>query len=170
MTQMRKIQIAKVTLNIGCGTDHTKMDKAVKLIKLIAGIDPVKTYATKRIPSWNLRPGLPIGCKITLRKEHAREVLDRLLQSRDMILTEGCFDGSGNISFGVKEYIDIPGVEYDQEIGIMGLEASVTLKRPGYRIKHRSVQRKKIHGHHRITKEDAIGFAKEELKVKVEDK
>lgn len=165
---MRKVRIAKLTLNIGAGTDHAHMDKGVKLIKQITGIDPVKTRTTKRIPSWGLRPGLPIGCKVTMRGKKARDVLDRLLAALDKILPDGSFDDNGNISFGIKEYIDIPGAKYDQEIGIIGLQASVTLERPGYRVKRRVLQNKRVGKKHKITKADAIAFAKEELKVNVE--
>jgi large subunit ribosomal protein L5 len=167
-TPMLKIKIAKVTLNIGAGTDHAKMEKGIKLLKMITGIEPIKTVSQKRIPSWGLRPGLPVGCKITLRGKKADEVLARLLKARDDILAPSCFDNNGNISFGIKEYIDIPGVEYDQEIGITGLQATVTLERPGYRIKRRLIQRKKVHGHHRITQKDAIQFVTDELNIKVE--
>lgn len=65
MNPMRNIRIEKVTLNIGAGKDQNKLDKARLLLKAITGIEPVKTVTQKRIPGWGLRPGLPIGCKIT---------------------------------------------------------------------------------------------------------
>ena len=61
MNKMREIRIEKITLNIGAGKDVGKLEKGVKLLKNITGINPVKTVTQKRIPTWGLRPGLPIG-------------------------------------------------------------------------------------------------------------
>ena len=166
MNQMRKIRIAKVTLNIGAGKDTSKLEKGVLLLKSITGIDPVKTITSKRIPSWGLRPGLPIGCKITLRKEKAVEVLKRLLEAKDNILKESQFDINGNLAFGIHEYIDIPGVEYDPDIGMMGLEVCVTFERPGFRIKMRKLKKTKIKKNHSISKEEVIDMVKKELNIK----
>jgi len=167
MNIMQNIRIEKLTLNIGCGKDQTKIDKAVKLLKNITGINPVKTTTNKRIPEWGLRPGLPIGCKITLRKIPAKDLLIRLLKAKDNVLKESNFNNSGNVSFGLEEYIDIPDVKYDPEIGIMGLEVCLTLEKLGFRIKKRKVSKKKIPKKHDITKEDAINFMKKEFNIKV---
>lgn len=164
---MKNIRIEKLTLNIGCGKDQSRLDKAIALLKNITGIVPIKTFTKKRIPEWGLRPGLAIGCKITLRKKSARELLIRLLKAKDNILKESTFSDSGNVSFGISEYIDIPDVKYDPKIGIIGLEACLTLERPGFRIKKRKVQKKKIPKKHIITKEDAIKFIETKFKVKV---
>ena len=64
---MKTIKIEKVTLNVGAGKDVAVLEKGMKLIKHLTGLDPVKTYTQKRIQAWGLRPGLPIGCKITIR-------------------------------------------------------------------------------------------------------
>ena len=69
MNSTRQISIEKVTLNIGAGKDQAKLEKGMKLINSIAGRPPVKTFTRKRIQEWGLRPGLPIGCKLTLRKK-----------------------------------------------------------------------------------------------------
>jgi large subunit ribosomal protein L5 len=166
MNVMRNIRIEKVTLNVGCGKDQTRLEKAVRLLKNITGINPVKTFAKKRIPEWGLRPGLPIGCKITLRKQIAKELLLRLLKSKGFKLKESCFNDLGNISFGIEEYIDIPDVKYDPEIGIMGLEACVTLERPGFRIKRRKIYRRKIPKKQFITKQDAVDYMQNNFNVK----
>lgn len=164
---MRTIRIEKVTLNIGAGKDQTKLEKGIKLLKNITGINPIKTFTNKRIPDWGIRPGLPIGCKITLRKEKAIELLRRLLAAKDNKLKASQFDEKGNIAFGIKEYIDIPGVKYDHEIGVMGLEVCVTLERPGFRIKRRRVCKRKIHKKHMITKQEAFDFMKQKFSVEV---
>ncbi len=136
-------------------------------MKNITGVDPIKTVTQKRIPEWGLRPGLPIGCKITLRKGSAKEIIGRLLKAKENHLKESCFNESGTISFGIEEYIDIPDVKYDPEIGIIGLEACLTLERPGFRIKRRRTLKKKIPKKHNITQEDAINFMKKEFNIKV---
>src|SRR3989338_6519351 len=138
MNPMREIKIEKITLNVGAGKDQAKLEKGMLLLKNIASLTPVKTYTSKRIPEWGLRPGLPIGCKLTIRKTAAEELLKRLLDAKENKLKKSQFDMEGNISFGIHEYIDIAGVKYDPQIGIMGLEVCVTLERPGFRIKRRS--------------------------------
>jgi len=167
MNTMKEVLLDKVTLNIGAGKDQTRLEKAMKLIKSIAGKDPVKTFARKRLQEWGLRPGLPIGCKITLRKQEAIELMKRLLESRDFTLRDVNFDNEGNVSFGIHEYIDIPGVRYNPEIGIMGLQVCITLKRKGFRVKHRSLKRRAIPRDHRINKEDAMEFMKREYNVTI---
>jgi large subunit ribosomal protein L5 len=167
MNPMRNIKIEKLTLNIGVGKNPQLLDKAMTLLKKLANAKPVKTYTQKRIAGWGLRPGLPIGCKVTLRGENASELLMRLLQSKDDGLIEKQFDDFGNIAFGIPEYINIPGIEYDPNIGIIGLEACVTLERPGFRVKKRKNEKRKIPKKHGIPKEDAINFMKNEFKIKV---
>lgn len=168
MNPSRNIKINKVTLNIGAGKDQTKLDNGIKLLKSITNVSPIKTVTSKRIPGWGLRPGLPIGCKVTLRRKNAVEVLNRLIQAKDNNLRESQFDNNGNIAFGIEEYIDIPGVKYDPEIGIMGLEACVTLERNGFRIKRRKIAKKKIPKKHTITKQEAIDFMKKEFNIGLE--
>jgi large subunit ribosomal protein L5 len=167
MTAMRDVRIEKVTLNIGCGKDQSRLDKGVELLKSITGVAPVKTITQKRIQEWGLRPGLPIGCKVTLRKAQAKELLKRLLDAREFKLQDSQFDDNGNVSFGVHEYIDIPGVKYDPKIGIMGLQVCVTLERPGFRIKRRSIRSAKIPKKQRITKSESVHFMTKNYNVKM---
>lgn len=166
---MRKIRIEKLTLNIGAGKDESKLKKGTTLLKTLTGIEPVKTVTQKRIPGWGLRPGLAIGCKLTLRGAKAEEILKRLLEAKDNTLSRKQFDNQGNFSFGIAEYIDIPGIEYDPEIKIMGLEAAVTLERPGYRIKRRRVKPGSIPITHQITKAEGIDFMKTNFNLKISE-
>ena len=167
MTTMKTIKIEKITLNIGSGKDQSKLEKSMKLLKELTGIKPVKTLSTKRIPGWGLRLGLPIGCKLTLRNDAAKKLLIRLLESRDNQLIPKQFDNGGNLAFGIPEYIDIPDIKYDPDIGILGLEVCVTLERPGFRIKRRKIQKKKIPLKHRISKEESMEFMKKEFNIKI---
>jgi len=166
MNIMRNIRIEKLTLNVGAGKEQTKLEKGMMLLKHITGIDPVKTFTKKRIPEWGLRPGLPIGCKLTLRGKSAEELLKRLLDAKENTLKEEQFDENGNVSFGIPEYIDIKDVKYNPQIAVMGLEACITLERPGFRIKRRAIGKKKISKRHSISKNEAIGFMKEKFNVK----
>ena len=165
---MRNIRIEKVTLNIGAGKDQTRLEKGLALLKSITDSTPIKTVTNKRIQEWGLRPGLPIGCKLTLRKDKAIKMLPRLLGAIDNRLRKKQFDQNGNIAFGIHEYIEIPGVKYDPKIGIMGLEVCVTLERPGYRIKRRRLLQRKIPARHRISKQEAINFMANNYNTKVE--
>lgn len=167
MNTMQKVRIEKVTLNLGAGKDQGKIEKGLILLKTITGMTPVKTITNKRIAGWGLRPGLPIGCKVTVRKQKAVELLKRLIYAKDNMLKEEQFDNSGNLAFGIPEYIDIEGIDYDSKIGVIGLEVCVTLEKPGYRIKKRGLKKKKISKKHLITKEEAIEFMKENFKIKL---
>jgi len=166
---MREISVEKVTLNIGTGEPGAKLDKAVKLLNNLTGEKPVKTKTGKRIPTWKIRPGLEIGAKVTLRGKKANELLVNLLKAKRDVLSERCFDDEGNFSFGIEEYLDISGAQYDVDVGIIGLEVMVTLKRPGFRVKRRNLKKAKIPRRHRISKEEAIEFMKKEFKVEVEE-
>ena len=163
---MRLIRVTKVTLNIGTGKDQVLLEKALKLMKQITGIPPVKTITQKRIAAWGLRPGLPIGCKITLRNQQALDILPRMLAAKEFKLGDDNFDDNGNISFGIKEYIDIRDAKYDPEIGIIGLQCSITLERAGFRIKRRKLLNKTIPNNHRILKKDSMDFMKKQFGVK----
>ncbi len=155
----REIRINKITLNIGAGKDEDHLKRGLKLLQKISGMAPVKTKTNKRIPGWGLRPGLVIGCKVTVRKD-TEKLLKRLMAAKENTLSDRNFDNLGNLSFGLPEYIDIGGMEYDPELKIMGLEVAVTLERPGYRVKKRQVKPTFIGKKHQITKEEAINFIK----------
>ena len=157
--QMRDIRVEKVTLNIGAGKSEETLKKGLKLLQKLSPQTPVKTVAKKRIPAWGLRPGLAIGCKVTVRKD-AEAFLKRLLAAKENALPATVFDDQGHFSFGIPEYIDIQGIDYDPELKIMGLEVAVTLARPGYRVKNRKIRPQKIGKTHRISKDEAIAFMK----------
>lgn len=168
MNPMQNVRLEKVTLNIGSGKDQNRLGKGIMLIKTITGIEPMKTVTSKRIPAWGLRPGLPIGCKLTLRKMTATELLKRLIEAKDFKLKSSNFDNNGNVSFGIHEYIDIPGVEYNPDIGVMGFQVCVSLEKPGFRVKRRRLKQKQLPTKHKITKEEAMKYMQENFKVVLE--
>ena len=157
---MKEIRIEKITLNIGAGKNEELLKKGLKLLNKITSTKPVETKTKKRIPGWGLRPGLAIGCKVTVRKDCA-QLLKRLVAAKDNVLEHRNFDNQGNFSFGIPEYIDIAGLEYDPELKIMGLEAAVTLERPGFRVRKRTLKAAPLGKGHQISKEEAISFVKQ---------
>jgi len=169
MNKMREIRIEKVTLNIGIGESGDRLDKAAKLLELLTKSKPIKMKTMKRIPTWGIRPKLNIATKVTLRGKKAEDVLSRLLKAKKDVLEIKKFDKFGNFSFGIKEYLDIPGIEYQPDIGIIGLEAAITLERPGFKIKKGSIP-KKIGKKHLITKEESMEFIKNKFKIQIVEK
>ena len=97
---MKKIRLEKITLSCGTGTAPGTIDKGIKLLGIISGKIPVKTSSSKRIPAFNVRPGLAIGCKVTLRGKKASELLRRLLNSIDNKLSKKQFN-PGSFALGV---------------------------------------------------------------------
>lgn len=169
MVSMRQIRIEKITFNVGAGKDQAVLEKGMKLLKMFTGIESIKTITKKRIPSWGIRPGLPVGCKITIRdKDKIKDLLARCLKARDSKLPMSCFDDYGNISFGIREYIDIPGLEYNPEIEIMGFELSLTLERPGFSVE-RKQGKKSIGNKHKIQRDEAIKFMKDDYGIQIEE-
>ena len=156
---MREIRIEKITLNVGIGKSEDMLKKALILLQKLSPVKPVKTITKKRITGWGLRPGLAIGCKATIR-ENCPALLKRLLAAKENTLLTKNFDKEGNFSFGIPEYIDIEGLEYDPELKIMGLEAAITLERPGFRVKKRKLKPTKVGRKHEISKAEAILFVK----------
>jgi large subunit ribosomal protein L5 len=170
MNKMKEIRIEKITLNLGTGGPGEPLEKALKLLNKITNMKPIETKSKKRIPGWGIRPGLSIGAKVTIRGKKAEELLKRLLEAKENKLSPKNFDNHGNLSFGIPEYLDMSGVEYDMSIGIIGLEAAITLARKGYRIKLRSIKKRKIPKKHQITKQDAIEFIETKFNTQIGEK
>jgi len=168
MNKMEEMRIEKVTLNLGTGGPGERLDKAMKLLFNITGAKPLPTRTKKRIATWGIRPGLSIGCKVTIRGEKANLLFKRLAEAKNHTLNSKNFDSSGNLSFGIPEYLDIPGAEYDMSIGIIGLEAAVTLERPGFRIARRKIKKRKLPKKVRIKRDETINFISSTYGVKIE--
>lgn len=166
MSKMRKIRLEKVTINVGAGEAGPKLESAKKLVEKFSENKIVVTK-THRRTTFGVAKNRPIGAKITLRGEGAKEFLKAALSSLDNRLKFSHFDNNGNFSIGIKEYIHIPGVKYDPDIGILGMDVCVTLERPGFRIKRRKVRPKKIGRKHRITREEAQEWVKKEFGVEI---
>lgn len=127
-------QLTKVVLNMGVGEaaqDSKKLDVALEELTLIAGQKAVPTKAKKSIATFKIRTGMPIGARVTLRKERMYEFLDRLInialpRIRDFHGLSGkSYDGHGNYSFGIKEQIIFPEINYDRVDKIRGLDVTI---------------------------------------------
>lgn len=159
------IRIAKVTINIGCGESGEKLERAKRLLERLTGRKVVVTKTHGRT-TFGMAKGRPIGVKVTLRGSSAAEFLAKALAARDSKLPARCFDRQGNFAFGVREHIDLPGVRYDPDIGIFGMDVCVTLERSGFRTARKRPAHK-IGQRHRITAREACDWAASALAIKV---
>ena len=167
MNPMREIHVEKVTANMGVGEGGEKLQNLSGLLGKISGRNAVNTIARVRNPVFKIQKGDPIGTKVTMRGKGGEEFLKKALVAVDKKISSRAFDKEGNFSFGVKEYIDFPGVKYDPKIGIVGFDVCVTLKRRGSRVTRRRRGQHAIGRRHRVTKEDGLTFAKEILGVEI---
>jgi large subunit ribosomal protein L5 len=131
---MQVPRLEKIVINMGVGEairDGKKIDAAVRDMTALAGQKPVVQRARKSIATYKLREGMPIGVKVTLRRDRMYEFLDRLLtialpRVRDFRgLSNRSFDGRGNYALGVKEQIIFPEINYDQVDEIRGMDIVV---------------------------------------------
>lgn len=159
---MRKIKIDKVVLSVGGTADA--LDKGFKLLKYMTKKKPAKIKSRKRIPTWGVRPELEVGAVVTLRKDF-NDLLKRMLISIDNTLKKKQVS-ENNFSFGIKEYIEIPGVEYQREIGIIGFDVTIVFKRSGRRVGLRKMKRGKVSKKQIITKEEIIKFMEDNFQVR----
>ena len=165
---MKKIYLEKIVLNMGMGRSGESINIAKKALEQITqGSKPSQRNARDSQRDWGVRKGEPIGVSVTVRGDKAHELLKRLLEAKGNVVNGRSFDNFGNYSFGIREHIDIPGVKYEPQIGILGLGVSVALARPGYSIRKRSKHRASIGHTHVISREDAKRFIVSKFGVEV---
>jgi large subunit ribosomal protein L5 len=132
---MQVPRLEKITLNMGVGeavADKKVLQSAIEDLQKISGQKPIVTLARKSIAGFKIREGMPIGCKVTLRRERMYEFLDRLItvaipRIRDFRGVSGkSFDGRGNYTMGVREQIIFPEIDYDKIDSIRGLDITIT--------------------------------------------
>ena len=164
---MRMPRIEKVVVNLNVGKSGEPLEKANKVLAEITGQTPVKRKAKKTIRDFGIREGESIAVVVTLRKQKAINFLKKVLPVVENKVSKRAFDERGNFSFGLKEHIEIPGVKYDPEVGIFGMDVCVTVNRPGQRIKIRRKQKNPIGPKHLLTPEESIIFIKQTLGVEI---
>ena len=164
-SMMEAPKIEKITLNIGLGNaknDSKALQAALDELMLITGQKPIITKAKKDVSNFKIRKGFPVGCKVTLRKNYMYEFLERLCavalpRTRDFRgLSNKSFDGQGNYSFGIKEQVVFPEIDYDKVDTIRGMDVIITtsagndeisyemLKAMGLPIKEKSAQTEEV--------------------------
>jgi large subunit ribosomal protein L5 len=164
---MLKPRIEKVVVNICVGKSGEPLEKAAKVLNELTGQSPSKRKAKNTIRDFGIRKGEPMACITTLRKQAAVEFLKKALPVVDNKISRTSFDKNGNFSFGLKEHIEIPGVKYDPEIGIFGMDVCVSVSRPGSRVKKRRMEKAKIGARHILSPEESMTFVKDFLGVEI---
>ena len=170
LSPMKKPYLEKVVLNIGVGAGGEELERAATVLQTISGKTPVKTLSKKNVKEFNLRIGRPIGTMVTVREKEAEKLLKRLLVVNNDKFLRKSFDNYGNFGFGITEHITIPGVEYDNVIGIWGLDVVGRIVRPGMRVKYRRKNKAKVPKHHYVSRIEAQYFLKKNFGVEIVDK
>jgi large subunit ribosomal protein L5 len=160
-------KIEKVTINIGVGEAGERLKKAESVLESITGHKPIETLSNTTNKDWAIRKQMPIGCKVTLRGKDANDFLKEALNTRENKVSDYSFDDQGNISFGIPDHTLFRSQKYDPNIGIFGMDISITMEKPGYRIKRRRIARRKIPQRYKVAKEETIKFFSDTFNVEV---
>jgi large subunit ribosomal protein L5 len=164
---MLRPKIDKVVVNISVGKSGEPLEKATRILQELTNQTPSKRKAKTSIRDFGIRKGEPIACIVTLRKQGATEFLKKALPVIDNKLSRKCFDRHGNFAFGIKEHIELPGVKYDPDVGIFGMDVCVSMNRSGYRVKERRREKAKIGKRHILTPTETMTFVKEALGIEI---
>ncbi|HDS59352.1 MAG TPA: 50S ribosomal protein L5 [Thermoplasmatales archaeon] len=167
MADMRQPRIEKVTVNIGVGEGGERLRKAEQVLEELTKQKPVLTISKTINKEWGIRKGMPIGVKTTLRGERAEDFLKRALGTRNNKIADWSFDEQGHVAFGIPDHTEFQEMKYDPNIGVLGMDICITMERPGYRIKKRRIQSKRIPRRHRLTAKDTMQFLQEKFNVEV---
>lgn len=168
-SKMREIRLEKAVINIGVGDAGERLLKAEKVLKMVTGKKPVRTVSKTTNRDLGIRKGMQIGCKVTLRGKEAEEFVKKAFWIRENRIADYSFDPEGNFSFGIQDYTDFPGMKYDPEIGIFGLDVTSAIGRPGRRVQKRRMMRTKLPKYHRVSKKEGMEFVKSKFGVEVVD-
>jgi large subunit ribosomal protein L5 len=164
---MLQPRIEKVVVNLNAGKSGEPLEKASRVLKEITDQTPVKRKAKKSIRDFGIREGESIAVVVTLRRQKAIDFLKKVLPVVDNKVAKKSFDEFGNFAFGLKEHIEIPGVKYDPDVGIFGMDICVTVNRAGQRIKARRKQNKHVGIKHKLTPEESMAFIRQTLGVEL---
>ena len=166
INKMREIEIEKMVLH--CGGIDEKLEKSIKLLEMVTGTKKIYVIKSrKRIPAFGISPGKKSGAKITIRdKKRINELLERLflavnntLKLRQITTNQACF--------GIREYIEIPGLEYNRDIGILGFEVMIVFKRKGKSVKLRKIKRGKYPKKQDVTKEEIMNYLTKNFNLEI---
>ncbi len=164
LNPMQKIKIEKVVLSAGArGKD---LEKAKKLLDMISKKKAHITQSQKRIPDFDVSPGQEVGTRVTLRGKEGVELLKRLLGALDNKLKKKQISNN-HFSFGIKEYIEIPGTEYQRDIGIRGFNVTVVFTRAGARVQRKKIKSGTLPLRQHISKEEIQQYMGDVYKTQV---
>jgi large subunit ribosomal protein L5 len=162
---MTKPEIEKMVVQ--CGGINEKLDRSIKLLEMITKRKVCIAKSHKRIPAFGISPGKKSGCRVTIRdREEIIALLKRFFAALDNKISEKQICDN-HFSFGIKEYIEIPGLEYNRDIGILGFEADVTFSRKGKRVKRKKLKQGKYPKRQAVKKEEIKDFLVNTLKLEV---
>lgn len=167
MNVMLEPRIDKVVVHVGVGESGQRLVNAESILREITHQEPVRSIAKKTLPTFSIKKKEPIGTKLTLRGKAAEDFLILALKAAGNTLRVSQFDRLGNFSFGIEEHTDFPGMKYDPDIGIFGMDVSVALKRAGYRISQRRVAMRKLPARQRLSKEETTKFIAAKFGVEI---
>ncbi|MFH1290140.1 MAG: 50S ribosomal protein L5 [Nanoarchaeota archaeon] len=164
---MRSVKLEKVVLS--CGATGPDLEKSQRLLEMLTGkkAQIIKSGPKRRIPNFGVKPSMPLGTAVTVRGKEAIELLKKLLGAIDNELDEDQI-AKNSFSFGIKEYIEIPGTEYQREIGIRGLNVTACFTRAGVRVKRKKIKAGKIPNRQYIKPEEIIKFMEENFDTEIE--
>lgn len=163
---MKKIVVSKVVVNIGVGKSGEPLEMAKRGLEELTGQLPTTKRAKKSVRDFGIHKGEPIAAVVTLRHDLSINFLRRIIAAKGNNLKASSFDDFGNLSLGIHEHIDLPDTKYNPDIGIFGMDVSISLTRPGYSISKKR-NPKVIGKHHRVTRNEAIQFFKEQFGVNI---
>jgi large subunit ribosomal protein L5 len=160
---MRSVFIEKAIVSAGATADN--LVKAKKLLEFVTSKKAQIITTSKRIPDFNVRPGLEVGTRVTLRGKDTLDLLRRLLGAIENRMSKKQVS-QNHVSFGIEEYIEIPGIEYRRDIGIRGFNTTIVFARRGLRVKRKKIKSGNIPQKQYVTSEDIINYMEEHFKTK----
>ncbi len=166
---MREPQIAKVIIDV-CTGGGEPLAKAATILEDLTGQTPTESKARQTVRDFGIRRKEPIAVRVTLRHKKAEQFLAKALKAKDDVLLIKNWDLDGNFAFGISEHIDIPDVKYDPQLGIQGMNITVCIERPGFRVKRRRRKQTKVPYRHRLTAEESMVFVKNKFGIEILEK
>jgi len=165
---MRKIRVGKVVVNIGLGKSGEAIERGKKVLEQVTGQTPTQTRAKTSVRDFGIHKGEPIGVVVTSRGEGTSALIEKLLTAREKKLNESCFDPRGSVSFGIREHIEIPGIRYDPAIGILGMNVSILLERPGFAVARRGRRTSRVGKRHLVSRDEAMQYFRDNFGVTIQ--
>ncbi|MFW9793164.1 MAG: 50S ribosomal protein L5 [Candidatus Thorarchaeota archaeon] len=166
---MREPYIAKVVVDM-CTGGGEALTRAATILEELSGQTPTQSRARQTVRDFGIRRKEPIAVRVTLRQKKAEEFLVKALKAKEDVLLIKNWDLDGNFAFGIAEHIDIPDVKYDPQLGIQGMNITVCVERPGFRVKRRRRKKTKVPHRHRLTPEESMVFIKKKFGIEILEK